>query len=116
MPPRRIASALIPGAGTGHRRDCDRPGCLCVCEAAGLVVVESRVGGCEVTCPKSWLLGLSQSALDCRAAPRCRQARRLPSLVGDHDAPKVVGEASLQAARGLAWCVAPPGKHASVFA
>jgi hypothetical protein len=33
------------------------------------------------------------------------QARRLPSFVGDHDAPKVVGEASLQAARDLAWCL-----------
>jgi hypothetical protein len=98
-PPPDGGRALIPGAGTDRRRDWDRPGCLCVCQAAGLVVVESRVGGWEVTCPKSWLLGLSQSALDCRAAPRCPQARRLPSLVGDHDAPKVVGEAYLQAAR-----------------
>ena len=45
--------------------------CLCVCQAAGLVVVESWLAGLGSDLSEELVVGVEPAALDCRAAPRC---------------------------------------------
>jgi hypothetical protein len=45
--------------------------CLCVCPAAGLVVVESWLAGLGSDLSEELVVGVEPAALDCRAAPSC---------------------------------------------
>ena len=46
-------------------------GCLCVCQAAGLAVVESWVAGPGSDLSEELVVGVGPATLDCRVVPSC---------------------------------------------